>query len=94
MSMNTVIGDLVILYSYIDRETESRVNVCAKLPSQDWDLVRLHVINWKIENDGKGPVLMTYQMRNDAYAPIFDTRFECVKDTHKLRSRIVPRAGS
>lgn len=80
----TVIGDRIILYSYIDRETESYVHVCAKLPNNDWECARLNVIDWKIENDGAGPVLMTYQMRNDTYAPIFDTRFEVVKESSKL----------
>jgi len=77
----TIIGDLIILYSYIDRETCERVNVCAKLPNEEYDGARPNVIDWKIT---EGTVRLTYQMRNDAYAPIFDTAFPVVTDRTKL----------
>ena len=84
--MNTipVIGNRVTLYSYIDRENETRVNVCALLPNEDYNGVRLNVIDWKIDSES-GTVLMTYMTRNDAYAPIYDTKFPFVKDVTKLR---------
>jgi hypothetical protein len=81
MNTSTIIGDLIILYGYIDRETCERVNVCAKLPRQEYNDERVHVIDWKIDD---GVVRLTYQMRNDAYAPIFDTKFVVVQDRSKL----------
>jgi hypothetical protein len=83
MSYHTVIGDRVILYSYIVRETESKVNVCAKLPNEDFDMQRINVLNWKL-NAEAGTVLLTYMMREGLDAPIFDTTFPLVGDTSKL----------
>jgi hypothetical protein len=77
----SIIGDLIVLYSYIDRENCERVNVCAKLPNEDYDGARPNVIDWKITD---GAVLLRYQMRNDAYAPIYDTKFPVVIDRSKL----------
>lgn len=81
-TMLPVIVDQVILYGYINRKTAERVNVCAKLPTKDWDNVRLHVLDWKI--DGQG-VKLTYQTRNDAYAPIYDNVFPLVTERTALQ---------
>lgn len=83
-TLSTVIGDLVILYGYIDRENETRVNVCAKLPNQGYNGLRLHVIDWKLDPD-KQTVLMRYKTRpDDDWAPIYDTTFRMTEEVSKL----------
>jgi hypothetical protein len=94
MSYLTVIGDRVCLYSYLVRETESKVLVCAKLPSEDWNGHRLNVLDWKID-DGEtwklvngssvATVLLRYMMSDNLCASIYDTRFPLVKDAFKLK---------
>ena len=81
-TLSLVIKDHIILYGYIDRKTEERVNICAKLPNSDWDNERLNVLDWKI--DGK-TVKLAYQTRNDAYAPIFDCTLPVTTERIKLQ---------
>ncbi len=85
-TISPVIGDRVILYGYIDRENETRVNICAKLPNEDYNGVRLNVIDWKIDAEAQ-TVLMRYMTRayDLDYAPIYDTTFCVVKDVSKLK---------
>ena len=69
MNIATIFEDRVTLYSWVDRETLERVHVQARLPRKEYDGERIYLIDWKIDGES---VKITYQMRNDAYAPIFD----------------------
>ncbi len=60
------------LYNYVDNAARERVRKLAMLPNQmaaDWNGEELNVIDWKINGE---TVKVTYQTRNDAYAPILD----------------------
>jgi hypothetical protein len=93
MSMKTIIGGAIILFDWIDEKTIERVTSLAVLPkemAEGWEGERLNVIDWKINPEEK-TVLVTYQTRNDAYAPILDATLalsvERTKLTPPTRSR-------
>lgn len=78
MKTTIVIDGTLTLYSFIDRDTCERVTKVAQLPAaiaSDWEGDPVHIIDWKIN---AGVVTLTYQMRNDAYAPIFEHQFPLV----------------
>jgi hypothetical protein len=81
MTTSVITGDLVTLFSYIERQTECRVCICAKLPNRDYDGYCVNLLDWKIDGD---TVSLRYQMRSDAHAPIFDVQLAVARESHKL----------
>ena len=82
-----IIDGKICLYSYLDKEKMERVLVQAQLPenvARDWEGSTIYLINWKIEKDSPA-IIITYQTRNDAYAPIFDIRLPVVQDSSPIR---------
>lgn len=71
-TQTTVINGRIELYRMIDNEKCERVITSALLPTvmhADWEGQSLHLIDWRIAQDGK-TVRLEYQTRNDAYAPV------------------------
>jgi|SRR5580765_511308 hypothetical protein len=66
----TVVGNEVLLYSNARTDEPIRDEVCAVLPTKDWNGVALNLLNWKIDD---GMVKLTYQTRFDLYAPVLET---------------------
>jgi hypothetical protein len=81
MPMRLVIKDTLMLYTYINWKKATQIHVCAQLPTREYDNVRINVLDWKIDN---GIVALSYQNRNDAYAPIYDVKLPVVLEEVKL----------
>ena len=74
MSKTLIIDGKIQLFSYVDNERIERVSTVALLPKQlasDWEGQSINLIDWKIDAE-KQTVLVTYQIRDDLYAPIMD----------------------
>lgn len=86
MSTKTIIGGAIALFDYVDNDTIERVTSLAVLPKQmadGWEGERINVIDWKIDPEAK-TVAVTYQTRNDAYAPILDATLSLSVQRTKL----------
>ena len=87
MSNSLVLFGVIRLFSWIDHDTCERVETVAVLPEQtakDWEGQSINVIDWQISED-RQTVKLTYQTRNDAYAPILDATLPIRVDRFKLQ---------
>jgi hypothetical protein len=87
MSNSLIICGVIRLFNWIDHDTSERVDSVAVLPAdmaKDWEGFSINVIDWRIADD-RQTVKLTYQTRNDAYAPILDAILPLRVDRFKLR---------
>lgn len=66
------------LYSFVDGNPPQRTVKYATGFSPEWEGDVIYVIDWKIIED---KVRLTYQTRNDLYAPVYDNDFALVSQT-------------
>lgn len=88
----TVLNGQIELFSFIDNDACERVKTFATLPANmraDWEGQSVNLIDWKIADDGK-TVKLTYQIRDDVYAPILDAILAC----DQTRTKLIPPGRS
>ncbi len=71
------------LYSFIDGKSQERVTTLLGGFKPEWNSEILYVIDWKLDPERKQGRL-TYQVKNDVYAPVFDQDFPIVVERYKL----------
>jgi hypothetical protein len=71
------------LHSFISGETQERVTTSLTGFAPEWEGECLYVIDWKLNPETKTGRL-TYQTKNDLYAPIHDVDLPMVVDRYKL----------
>lgn len=71
------------IYSYIDNDKVERVTTLAGGFAPNWEGECLYVIDWKLDPENK-QVRLTYQTRNDVYAPVYDENAPLIVERYKL----------
>lgn len=66
------------IYSYVDGNPPKRTTKYAGGFKPEWEGECLYVIDWKLDGD---KVKLTYQTRNDVYAPVYDDSFPLISET-------------
>lgn len=72
------------LYSFVEGKTCERVTTSLGGFKPEWNGEVLHVLDWKLNPEAQTGRL-TYQIRNDLYAPVFDQDFPIVQERFKIQ---------
>ena len=71
------------IYSFIDGDTQERVTTLLTGFNPNWEGECLYVLDWKLNAESKTGRI-TYQTRNDVYAPVYDQDFPMIVERYKL----------
>lgn len=83
--MNThipILDGKLRLYGFVDGKSRERVVTSLGGFKPEWNGEVLNVLDWKLNGEtGR----LTYQIRDDAYAPIFDQDFPIIQERFPLQ---------